>query len=105
MALNLNLTPYDDQDAYMGKLLPISHKAIQPVHMICPGSLVCGTATCRPRSLVQATWKCDIPSVTLIKDHRIYKKVLTGKCPDCETSYSADHKHFLHEFGGAKQPK
>ena len=107
MAVNLNLTPYDEQDGYMGKLLPISHKAIQPVHMICPGSLVCGTATCRPRSLVQATRKRDIPSVTLIKDHKIHKKVsvLTGKCPDCETSYSADHERFLHEFGGAKQPK
>ena len=80
MAVNLNLTPYDDQDAYIGKLLPISHRAIQPVHMICPGSLVCGTATCRPRSLVQATRKRDIPSVTLIKDHKIYKRVsvLTG---------------------------
>ena len=107
MAINLNLTSYDEQDTYMGKLLPISHKAIQPVHMICPGSLVRGTATCRPRSLVQATWKHDVPSVTLIKDHKIHKKVsvLTGKCPDCETSYSADHERFLHEFGGAKQPK
>jgi len=107
MAVNLNLTPYDDQDAYMGKLLPISHKAIQPVHMICPESLVCGTATCKPRSLVQDTRKRDIPSVTLIKDHKIYKKVsvLTGKCPDCKTSYSADHERFFHEFGGAKQPK
>ena len=28
MAVNLNLTPYDDQDAYIGKLLPISHKAV-----------------------------------------------------------------------------
>ncbi|KAF8951729.1 hypothetical protein BDZ97DRAFT_1909735 [Flammula alnicola] len=32
MAINLNLTPYDDDDAYAGKLLP-------PVHMICPASL------------------------------------------------------------------
>jgi len=56
---------------------------------------------------VQDTQKCDIPSVTLIKDNKIYKKVsvLTGKCPDCKTSYSADHKHYFHEFGGAKQPK
>ena len=107
MAVNLNLTPYDEQDAYMGKILPISHKDIQPVHMICPGSLVCETATCRPRSLVQATQKHDIPPVTLIKDHKIHNQVsvLTGKCPDCETSYSADHERFLHEFGGANQPK
>jgi hypothetical protein len=107
VAVNLNLTPYDDQDDYMGKLLPVSHKAIQPVHIICPRSLVCGTATCRPRSLVQATQKRDIPLVTLIKDQKMYKKVsaLTGKCPDCEKSYSADHEQFFHEFGGAKQPK
>jgi hypothetical protein len=61
MAVNLNITPYNDQDDYIGKLLPISHKAIQPVHMICPESLVCGTATCRPKSLVQDTRKRDIP--------------------------------------------
>ena len=56
---------------------------------------------------MQATRKCDIPSVTLIKDHKIHKKisVLTGKWQDCETSYSADHEQFLHEFGAAKQPK
>ena len=107
LAVNLNLTPYDDQGAYIGKLLPISLKAIQPIHMICSGSLVCGTATCKPRSLVQATRQRDIPLVTLIKGHKIYKKVsvLTGKCPDCDTSYSADHEHFFHEFDGAQQPK
>ncbi|EDR02974.1 uncharacterized protein LACBIDRAFT_331901 [Laccaria bicolor S238N-H82] len=43
MAVSLNLTPYDDQDAYIGKLLPVSQKAIQPVHMICPGSLIMNT--------------------------------------------------------------
>ena len=52
LAVNLNLTPYDDQGAYIGKLLPISLKAIQPIHMICPGSLVCGTATCKPRCVL-----------------------------------------------------
>ena len=34
LAVDLNLTPYDDEDNYTGKLLPISHKAIQPVHVI-----------------------------------------------------------------------
>jgi len=107
LAVDLNLTPYDDQDRYMGKLLPISLKAIQPIHMICPDSLVCSTATCQPRSLVQATQRRDIPLVTLIKGHKIYKKVsvLTGKCPQCKTLYSADHERFIHKFGGAEQPK
>ena len=107
MAINLDLTPYNHEGAYTGKLLPVSLKVIEPVHMICPPSLVCGTATCKARSLVQATWKCDIPLVTLIKGHKIYKKVsvLTGKCPDCDTLYSADHEHFFHEFHGIEQPK
>jgi len=84
LAVDLNLTPYDEENNYTGKLLPISHKTIQPVHAICPSSMVCGTATCKARSLVQATQKRDIPLVTLIKGHKIYKNspVLTGKCPD-----------------------
>lgn len=107
LAVGLNLTPYNDQGAYIGKLLPISLKVIEPVHMICPASLVCGTATCKPRSLVQATRQRDIPLVTLIKGHKIHKNasVLTGKCPDCKTLYSADHEHFLHHFDGATQKK
>ena len=107
LAVDLNLTPYDDEDNYTGKLLPISHKAIQPVYAICPSSMVCGTATCEARSLVQNTQERDIPLVTLIKGHKIYKNspVLTGKCPDCNTIYFADHEHFLHKFHGAQQPK
>jgi hypothetical protein len=107
LAVNLKLTPYDDQGAYVGKLLPISLKAIQPIHIICPASIVCGTATCRPRSLVQATRQCDIPLVMLIKGHSIYKNVsvLTGKCPDCDTLYSADHEHFSDTSQGTQQPK
>ena len=99
MAVNLELTPYNDEGDYTGKLLPISRKAIRPVYMICPSSLVCGTAKCRPRSLVQASRKRDIPSVTLIKGHEIHKKafVLTGRCPECETLYSADHERFYHD--------
>jgi len=107
LAVNLNLTPYDDENHYIGKLLPVSQKAIQPVHVICPTSMVCGTATCKARSLVQATPKRDIPLVTLIKGHKFHKNVpvLTGKCPDCNTSYSADHERFLHDSPGTKQPK
>ena len=75
--------------------------------MICPASLVCGTASCKPRSLVQATRQRDIPLVTLIKSHKIHKNasVLTGKCPECKTLYSADHENFLHNFDGATQKK
>lgn len=107
LAVGLNLTPYDDQEDYTGKLLPVSLKVIEPVHMICPASLVCGTAACKPRSLVQATRQRDIPLVTLIKGHKIHKNasVLMGKCPDCKTLYSADHEHFLDNFDGATQKK
>ncbi len=107
LAIDLNLTPYNDQEAYTGKLLPVSFKSIQPVHIICPFSLVCGTATCQPRSLVQSTRQRDIPLVTLIKGHEIYKdvSVLTGKCPECNTLYSADHEHFFHDSQGAQHPK
>jgi hypothetical protein len=107
LAVNLKLTPYNDENQYMGKLLPVSLKRIQPVHMICPPSMVCGTATCNARSLVQDARNRDIPKVTLIKGHKIYKNVsvLTGKCPACDTSYSADHERFIHKFQGAQQPK
>ena len=57
LAVGLNLTPYDDQGAYTGKLFPVSLKVIEPVHMICPASLVCGTASCKPRSLVQVVFE------------------------------------------------
>ena len=55
LGVDLNLTPYDEEDNFLGKLLPVSHKTIQPVHVICPASMVCRTATCKARSLVQAT--------------------------------------------------
>ena len=33
--------------------------------------------------------------MTLIKDFEYYRHVpvLTGKCPDCQTVYHADHEH------------
>ena len=107
LAVKLNLTPYDDEGDYKGKLLPISLKAIQPIHIICPGALVCTTKKCNLRSLVQDTRQRDTPLVTLIKGHKIYKKVsvLTGKCPDCKTSYFADHERFVYKFDEAEQPK
>ena len=46
--------------------------------------------------MVQSSRDRDIPIVTLIKGHTIYKKVpvLTGQCPRCKTLYSADHERF-----------
>jgi hypothetical protein len=53
LAINLKLSLYNDKNQYIGKLLPVSLKGIQLAHMICPTSIVCRTATCNARSLVQ----------------------------------------------------
>ncbi|KAF8960400.1 hypothetical protein BDZ97DRAFT_1665830 [Flammula alnicola] len=96
MANSLKLSPYDAEGNYKGKLLPVSMEMIQPAHVICPPSFVCGTESCRPRSLVQHTKLRDIPTVTLIKGHTIFKNVplLTGHCKECNTLYLADHERF-----------
>jgi CxC5 like cysteine cluster associated with KDZ transposases/CxC6 like cysteine cluster associated with KDZ transposases len=96
IANTLYLSPYDENGNYKGKLLPISHKNIQPALVICPSSFVCGTLSCRPRSLTQSVQDSEIPLVTLVKNHKIYKNipVLTGMCNICHTSYSADHERF-----------
>ena len=71
------------------------YKAIEAVHVICPGSYQCVTSECGSWSLVQTTKQRDIPLVTLVKNNTIYKNVsvLTGKCPNYTTLYSADHEH------------
>ena len=99
MADLLNLSSYDDTGRYKGKLKPVSHAEIQPVYVICPISATCETVTCNPRGLQQATRARDIPLVTLIKGTTIHHNVpvLTGKCPSCMTSYSADHERFSSE--------
>ena len=65
------------------------------MHIICPRSYQCVTNECGFWSLVQATKQRDIPLVTLVKNNIIYKNVpvLTGRCPNCTTLYSADHEH------------
>jgi hypothetical protein len=90
------LTPYDSQNRFRGKLLPMSYDTIQAVLAICPNSVVCIDANCQPRGLLQNTQPRDIPLVTVIKDNITYKDVpvLTGKCSHCGTSYSADHERF-----------
>ncbi|KAF8812590.1 hypothetical protein BYT27DRAFT_7086866, partial [Phlegmacium glaucopus] len=90
----LNLNPYHKNGKFDKKLLPISHKAIQPVLVICPTSFTCEDTRCEPRGLLQNTRVRDIPSVTLIKGITIYQNVpvLTGVCTTCNTTYSADHE-------------
>jgi hypothetical protein len=96
IAICLKLSPYDDRGKYKGKLLPISHREIEPAYVICPTSFICGTLGCQPRCLVQSTRERDIPTVALIKGHTVYRNVpvLTGKCPRCKTLYAADHERF-----------
>ena len=97
----LDLHPYNEHGQLEGKLQPISHKLIQPVHVLCPNSMECETANCNSRSLLQNTRARDIPQVTLIKDSVIYDDVFvfTGECPTCKTKYSADHERAAEEVG------
>ena len=95
-ATALSLSSYDNKGNYIRKLLPVSLKEIQPALVICPKSFICGTLSCQPRSLQQSTQDRDIPLVTFIKGHSIYEHVpvLTGKCPRCNTLYSADRERY-----------
>ncbi|KAF8954384.1 hypothetical protein BDZ97DRAFT_1908272 [Flammula alnicola] len=97
----LKLTPYDHKNKFKGNLLPVSYDAIQAVHTICPDSIVCMDAECKPRGLLQATRTRDVPLVTLIKGNTVYEDVpvLTGKCTHCSTTYHADHEHFKDQNG------
>jgi hypothetical protein len=99
LAKVLKLVPFDDNDEFTGKLWPISHENIQAVRVICPDAVVCMSAQCKPRSLIQSTKERDIPRVTLIKQNKICHdvQVLTGKCPGCNTTYSADHERFAND--------
>src|SRR5882757_9389482 len=49
----LKLHPYSHDGELQGKLQPISHKLIQPVHIICPTSMECETDNCNGQSLLQ----------------------------------------------------
>ena len=95
-ATALSLSPYDNKGNYSHKLLPVSLKEIQPALFICPKSFICGTLSCQLCSLQQSTQDRDIPLVTFIKGHSIYEHVpvLTGKCPRCNTFYSADRERY-----------
>lgn len=94
LAQVLQFYPKDGHGNFLGKLKPVSQKAIQPTLIICPSSAECETITCNPRSLLQVSKTRDIPKVTLIKDFVMHENalVLTGKCPVCRTLYHADHE-------------
>ena len=94
LAKLLSLNPYDGNGQFQQKLKQVSHKSIQPIHVICPESYECETLDCKSRSLLQSTKSRDVPLVTLIKGFEYFEDVpvLTGKCPDCKTVYHADHE-------------
>ena len=62
----LKLHPFNNAGHFTGKLNPISHKDIQPVHIICPDAVVCETKACKPCSLPMSSKIRDIPFVTSI---------------------------------------
>jgi CxC5 like cysteine cluster associated with KDZ transposases len=97
----LQLTPYDHNNKFRGKLLPVSYNAIRGIPTICPNTPVCLNAKCEPRGLLQATMLRDIPLVTLIKENTVYQDVpvLTGKCTTCDTTYHGDHERFKDSYG------
>jgi len=94
LAKLLDIYPYNKSGKFTGKLKPISHKEIQPVHVICPDAVVCQTMECDPRALTMSTKIRDIPLVTLIKEFTVYEdvQVLSGLCGVCQTRYYADHE-------------
>jgi hypothetical protein len=96
-AKTLNLTPYNRHGKFTGKLKPVSHKEIQPILTICPGSVNCEDLKCEPRGLLQSTDIKDISLATLIKGTTIHKDalVLGGTCTRCKTIYHANHERVL----------
>jgi hypothetical protein len=94
MAKILKLYPHNKDGKLTANLKSVSHKAITPVHVICPEAVVCQTVACKPRSLLMATKPRDIPYVTLIKGFTTYENVpvLAGACHSCKTTYYADHE-------------
>ena len=99
LAKLLDLFPYNKKGVFKGKLKPVSHSEIQPVLVICPDAVVCQSLNCNPRSLYQHIRDRDIPMVKLIKGRKTFLNVpvLTGKCPTCQTTYSADHERFTDD--------
>jgi hypothetical protein len=98
MAQKLKLLPYTKSNQFKSnRVEPISNERIKPVHILCPKTFTCTTATCNPRSLIQITRDRDIPHTKLIIGTTIHDNVpvLTGKCPICNTRYAADRERFI----------
>jgi hypothetical protein len=98
MAQKLKLLPYTKSNQFKSKRVqPISQDKIKPVRLLCPRTFTCTTASCSPRSLLQLTRDRDIPHTKLIIGTTTHNDVpvLTGKCPTCDTHYTADHERFL----------
>ena len=98
MAQKLKLLPFTNSNQFKSsRVLPISHEKIKPVHLLCPSTFTCTTASCNPRSLLQFTRERDIPHTKLIIGTTVHDEVpiLTGQCPLCDTRYSADRERFL----------
>jgi len=51
----LGLYSCDDQQHLQGKVKPVSHKSICPVHIISPVAMECETVTCNSQALHQMT--------------------------------------------------
>ena len=97
MAQQLKLLPYTKSNQFKSKRVqPISHDKIKPVRLLCPRTFTCTTASCSPRSLLQLTRDRDMPHTKLIIGTTTHNEVpvLTGKCPTCDTHYTADHERF-----------
>jgi len=101
LARILGLCPYKRDGKFKHNLQPVSYKAIEPIHLICPGSAVCQTYHCKERALYQWSRQRDIPLVQLIKDFTTFGNVpvLSGHCKECKTMYYADHERVPMEDG------
>ena len=101
MSKLLSLYPFNKHGQFLGKLQSISQREIEPVHVICPEAMECETVECNGRSIQQTVRDENVPQVTLIKGTKIYEDVplLTGKCPNCQTRYYADHERAMHYAG------
>lgn len=88
----LNLYSVNEDAEIEGTLLPISHKTIQPIHIICPNTAACQTCATPWALSLNGAWR-DVPTVTLIKNNTVFDNayVVSGTCPKCDTKYYADH--------------
>ncbi|KAM6503968.1 hypothetical protein JOM56_000911 [Amanita muscaria] len=86
LAKVLGLCPINKSGKFKGKLKPVSHKQVQPIHTLCPNTATCHTVSwTKPR---------DVPLVRLIKNYTVYDNspLYSGRCNECNTIYYADHE-------------